>query len=365
MADLKALVRRKASEKGLAEHWPVIERIIQLESSWNPNAHNTKGEDSVGLFQLNRAGGIGSGYSVKQLMNPETNAEIALSAIQGALKGGASIDQALRPWTTAAAALGGTQMAGETITAAGGAGQDDWIQRILQQVQALLEEGGAINVDAAGRLLQTIPSDMRAQIFGGVTAGAAEAPSPQEVAVSQQTLDIALANAQANIQKMGLEAAAKQFANDVTALQEGRATAEYAQEYAGKIAPPGMTTLPFTGPTSAVGQLQTQIGMTPSPAIPLRQAPVTDPYQALGQAQQFVPQAPNLQFQAPALPQPVNLAALSGFQQQMPVGGAALPIGGGGDFAARVASLREAMRMLFGQVGGMFHPGAQLPIGGG
>jgi hypothetical protein len=50
------------------------------ESSLNPNAHNEKGEDSVGLFQVNRNGILGKGYSVEQLKDPETNIRIAIEA---------------------------------------------------------------------------------------------------------------------------------------------------------------------------------------------------------------------------------------------------------------------------------------------
>lgn len=50
------------------------------ESSLNPNAHNKKGEDSVGLFQVNRNGILGRGYSVEQLKDPETNIRIAIEA---------------------------------------------------------------------------------------------------------------------------------------------------------------------------------------------------------------------------------------------------------------------------------------------
>jgi hypothetical protein len=42
------------------------------ESRLDPTAHNQKGEDSVGLFQLNRKGGEGKGYSVEELKDPET-----------------------------------------------------------------------------------------------------------------------------------------------------------------------------------------------------------------------------------------------------------------------------------------------------
>jgi len=50
------------------------------ESNLNPEAHNTKGEDSVGLFQMNRNRGLGTGYSVEQLKDPETNIALAINA---------------------------------------------------------------------------------------------------------------------------------------------------------------------------------------------------------------------------------------------------------------------------------------------
>lgn len=48
------------------------------ESNLDPDAHNTVGEDSVGLFQLNRNGGLGSGHSVEKLKNPKTNIGIII-----------------------------------------------------------------------------------------------------------------------------------------------------------------------------------------------------------------------------------------------------------------------------------------------
>jgi hypothetical protein len=51
------------------------------ESSLNPKASNVNPEtkdDSHGLFQLNRRGGLGSGYSVEQLHDAETNIAIAI-----------------------------------------------------------------------------------------------------------------------------------------------------------------------------------------------------------------------------------------------------------------------------------------------
>jgi len=70
--------------------WPVWVSIAWEESSLNPFAHNTgtpsKPEDSVGLFQLNRNGGQGSGHSVQELQDPVTNAIIAARYIGPAVK---------------------------------------------------------------------------------------------------------------------------------------------------------------------------------------------------------------------------------------------------------------------------------------
>lgn len=49
------------------------------ESTLNPNAHvTTAKEDSVGLFMANRKGGLGEGYSVEQLQDPNFNIELAI-----------------------------------------------------------------------------------------------------------------------------------------------------------------------------------------------------------------------------------------------------------------------------------------------
>lgn len=52
--------------------------IMDIESKGDPNAAlQNSNEDSIGLFALNRSGGLGSGYTVAQLKDPETNATIA------------------------------------------------------------------------------------------------------------------------------------------------------------------------------------------------------------------------------------------------------------------------------------------------
>lgn len=64
---------------------PVWLAIMLAESGGNPGAHNDSGEDdSIGLFQLNRAGGQGSGYDPDVLRDPLQNATIARRAIYAA-----------------------------------------------------------------------------------------------------------------------------------------------------------------------------------------------------------------------------------------------------------------------------------------
>lgn len=49
------------------------------ESNLNPRAHNTHGEDSVGLFQLNRIVGVGGNHSVERLMDPAFNTQLIIA----------------------------------------------------------------------------------------------------------------------------------------------------------------------------------------------------------------------------------------------------------------------------------------------
>jgi hypothetical protein len=49
------------------------------ESNLNPTAHAGIGEDSWGLFQLNRRGGLGQGHNPDELKDPDTNIAIVLA----------------------------------------------------------------------------------------------------------------------------------------------------------------------------------------------------------------------------------------------------------------------------------------------
>jgi hypothetical protein len=68
------------------------------ESGLDPMAHNTHGEDSVGLFQMNRNGGMGQGFSVEELQTVEVQVSILKGEITKTLKrfvAATSLDEAV------------------------------------------------------------------------------------------------------------------------------------------------------------------------------------------------------------------------------------------------------------------------------
>jgi hypothetical protein len=76
------LIRKRFIEAGFTAEQAEAAVINAFdESRLNPNIRNiTDKEDSVGLFQMNRKGGLGSGYSVEQLQDPNFNIDIAIQA---------------------------------------------------------------------------------------------------------------------------------------------------------------------------------------------------------------------------------------------------------------------------------------------
>lgn len=65
--DYKCLVQRYSKEYNVSAR--TMEKIIACESGWNPIAHNSKGEDSWGLVQINLK--AHSDISVEQATDPE------------------------------------------------------------------------------------------------------------------------------------------------------------------------------------------------------------------------------------------------------------------------------------------------------
>jgi len=96
--DMADLIRTKFKAAGFndAQADAAVANAI-AESNLNPNAHNRKGEDSVGLFQMNRKGGLGQGYSVEQLKDPNLNIDLAIAAAKksAAFKSATTTDAAV------------------------------------------------------------------------------------------------------------------------------------------------------------------------------------------------------------------------------------------------------------------------------
>lgn len=91
LADLKGQewygrIKQNMNINGVTD--PVWESTLLFESGGNPTAHNynpATGDDSYGLFQLNRAGGLGAGLPPDFLTVPENNTAIASKAMGEAI----------------------------------------------------------------------------------------------------------------------------------------------------------------------------------------------------------------------------------------------------------------------------------------
>jgi hypothetical protein len=84
--DMANLIRTKFKAAGFSD--AQAEGAVanaRAESSLNPNAFNGRGgEESVGLFQMNRKGGLGKGHSIENLKDPNYNIDLAIAAAKKA-----------------------------------------------------------------------------------------------------------------------------------------------------------------------------------------------------------------------------------------------------------------------------------------
>lgn len=74
----RALVKRYFREEDIDKAL----YVINGESGGNPTIAGDNGA-SIGLFQMNRSGGLGTGHSVSELNDPETNIRLAAQAVYG------------------------------------------------------------------------------------------------------------------------------------------------------------------------------------------------------------------------------------------------------------------------------------------
>lgn len=108
---IAAEVRAAALPAALAASRPALLLALVVnahaESRLRPRARNQTGrEDSVGLFQANRRGGLGQGYSVAQLSDPRFNTRLVLrevvrqgDAFEALLTSGATLAQLTAAFT--------------------------------------------------------------------------------------------------------------------------------------------------------------------------------------------------------------------------------------------------------------------------
>jgi hypothetical protein len=80
--DIADLIRQKFKSAGFNDvQAEAAVANAYAESRLDPSARNNNGkEDSVGLFQMNRKGGLGTGYSVEELQDPNKNIDLAIAA---------------------------------------------------------------------------------------------------------------------------------------------------------------------------------------------------------------------------------------------------------------------------------------------
>jgi hypothetical protein len=59
--------------------WQQLAALANAMAESNPDAMSVPPDQSVGLFQLNRAGGLGAGHTVAELQDPAANINIMVS----------------------------------------------------------------------------------------------------------------------------------------------------------------------------------------------------------------------------------------------------------------------------------------------
>jgi len=262
----------------------------------------------------------------------------------------------------------GAQGGGATMTN----GQTATTNKALQTLIDNITKGWAgseLERTNADWLFGNLSADLQALVMG--TGGDTQGLEARRVGVEEARLGFDMekwiADAEKDVQDRGWYVAATNFANKITQAQEGRATAEFAQQYERQFAPEGMTTLPYTGEQSAAATYMKARGLPyePKPAVEL---PTTnlprDPWALLQMAGQAVPQAPELSYTPPALPTGMGAGAqggevpayapppttgYGGQSVDVTAGAAMQPGAGYAPMTLDVQILQEALRRVFGR----------------
>jgi len=115
---------------------------------------NPDGGTNVGVWQLDTKG-VGSGYSVAQLQNPLTNAQITVKATNNGANWSEWADDYQQYLSQASAAVAAFSAA----AAANSGGQAGYISDLLADVEGLATSGASAVAGVAGQLLQ-LPSQV-------------------------------------------------------------------------------------------------------------------------------------------------------------------------------------------------------------
>lgn len=148
--------------------------IALAESNLNPNAVGDNGA-SIGIFQINRVQGQGIGYTVDQLKDPTTNAEIAARAIVGAYQ---SLQGQVPPSQIAAEVARRSGHPGGSISNPFPA-TDSRIQRIQSLAQSFVDKlGFALTFPRTQSVLNQGTQAVQQQVSQDLTAAIDTAIAP-------------------------------------------------------------------------------------------------------------------------------------------------------------------------------------------
>ncbi|TET13305.1 MAG: hypothetical protein E3J81_09015 [Dehalococcoidia bacterium] len=311
--ELKAMVKAKFEQAGLGHLWPVIERIVTLETAgtWNPAIQSgaidpATGtyEDSWGLFQMYRTAGLGTGYSVEQLQDPEFNTDLAVKHIKAEIARGAPTAEALDDWTTSPRAL--QEVGGEMAQT---------VDRTLQE-RITGAPKGDVPLDFE-EFWNSLGPDQQTMLQTYLLPEVARAIAPT-VTTTQQTYDVQDAQAQRDLDryvaqvaegKMPLEQALVEISREQAVTSRTEAMGQEQRAFWDMQLAPGTEYQPGFGPEGAIGALQQERGAEFQPR-PVTTVPTgaLSAQANLQQAQQTIPQVPPMDMpQYPQLPPPSGM----------------------------------------------------------
>jgi len=316
MESLKQMVRQKAEQKGLGFLWPLIDYIVNRESSWNPSVQSSardpgtgQRENSWGLFQClidsSMGPGLGANYTPEQLQDPEINAEIALEHIRKQLEAGVPLQQAVDDWTV-------THGIDVTKLVQGGAGmvqettgmippemdrvlEDIWNRQVQMQVEAL-QAGRYVQREVLTdeELLERAETLVAGEHYTKENWKLAQLPMygmqpqlPEDTDEWNRALEEL--NYQVEVKGWPVEKAAAEFANRISAATVGGTLAQTAEQIRTSQMQRRMPAPNVPGGYQPIDPAQfTKYGMTAPQPVPVQPATFPDPWSEIQRGMETV-----------------------------------------------------------------------------